>query len=964
MTTLYEEFFNYVLPSPSQDYYAVAYLNFFKLDEKGKPISWSHATKSKGTLKWLIEKAVSEQVDVYLVIGTQVSARPPKEGRKIERAHRSTENMGHLQSLFIDVDAVNKGYPTTADADAAIKKFCTDTGLPRPTLYVHSGSGGIQPHWILTEPLPAAEWIPRAHALAHATRTEGLVCDAQCTVDVTRFLRIPGTYNNKDVTTPKPVWMEKPGPRYDLALIDACLDKYKGPRLVTAPNVKGGGLTLPGVSAKFAAGMADAMQSPPVDLLAVADAGCGVFADAIDNGGANLTGQPLWNLLMLGASFAEDGEDYAHLMCQDNPDYNEADTQAMYERKVREQAKQNIGWPSCVQFNLVAPQCQTCPHWGKVKSPFNLPSHVKQKPQTPSGDLPDPFWRDPSNRIMAPDKNGDSQIVVATSTWEAQLTDEGDFTCMALIGGADRRIFLERTETAERQKLVTTLAYNHLMVPNEWAQGKLKELFMGWIRKLQDSQTPRMTVANVGWDRATKKFTYGKHTYSPQGAEEAFFRDDDAYRYYQPTGDLAVWQDCAKLVTDQNNPALHIILAAALAGPLVRLAGLPGMLLSAYSNQSGTGKTTAIQIAQAFWGHPVKGVNILDDTPASVMKKLADIQSLTLFWDELKLKKEIDTFLAFVFRLTQGRDKARLDRNARAREIGDFATLMVAASNNSLSDAISLHEDMTMAGANRVFEIVVPELTSSLSPTDVLQNIHRLHTNYGKAGEVYAAYLGTHSAMLRGQIETTAKHLETKLGAKQQERFWIGTMACLIVGAQVARNLRLADLDVKGIYQFLADTYEGQFMSRNETVLNPKTAEAAEEVINRFILEASGSGMLLVTDTVHNTPGKAAPNQVHNANGSLKAVCAQVGLEDNILRVKKKDFLKWMWDRRLTYANYEAKFTADYNATTKKATLGAGCSAHVVQALAKTQTTVVDFKLPTVPSGVAGLPPLGSASPT
>ena len=49
--------------------------------------------------------------------------------------------------------------------------------------------------------------------------------------------------------------------------------------------------------------------------------------------------------------------------------------------------------------------------------------------------------------------------------------------------------------------------------------------------------------------------------------------------------------------------------------------------MSFTSRKSGTGKSSAMQVAQAVWGHPIKGVNALNDTPNAVMHKLGKLRN-------------------------------------------------------------------------------------------------------------------------------------------------------------------------------------------------------------------------------------------------------------------------------------------------------------------------------------------------
>ena len=70
--------------------------------------------------------------------------------------------------------------------------------LPPPTMIVGSGTGGFHVYWRLRELVTPAQFEPMAAALVKAAQSHGLKFDAQCTSDVCRLLRVPGTWNFKE----------------------------------------------------------------------------------------------------------------------------------------------------------------------------------------------------------------------------------------------------------------------------------------------------------------------------------------------------------------------------------------------------------------------------------------------------------------------------------------------------------------------------------------------------------------------------------------------------------------------------------------------------------------------------------------------------------------------------------------------------------------------------------------------
>jgi hypothetical protein len=131
------------------------------------------------------------------------------------------------------------------------------------------------------------------------------------------------------------------------------LQQFAGPVVAAAPKL---GFTLwaedapPGARESFNNGMAPefaaalAMNEPGLEagIDKFADhkldprpifTKCGFYRGALKDAGAS-NDQPQWNVAILGATFMENGNDIAHKISSGHSTYTEADTQAMFGRKV------------------------------------------------------------------------------------------------------------------------------------------------------------------------------------------------------------------------------------------------------------------------------------------------------------------------------------------------------------------------------------------------------------------------------------------------------------------------------------------------------------------------------------------------------------------------------------------------------------------------------------------------------
>lgn len=115
-----------------------------------------------------------------------------------------------LPALWADLDIAGPGHAEVdlPPDEAAARRVITSSGLPEPTIWIHSG-GGLYPIWLLTTPMPLDPTnVDQAKSLAkdwqavieHAAATLGWRY-GRGVGDLARVLRIPGTVNRKEGLT-------------------------------------------------------------------------------------------------------------------------------------------------------------------------------------------------------------------------------------------------------------------------------------------------------------------------------------------------------------------------------------------------------------------------------------------------------------------------------------------------------------------------------------------------------------------------------------------------------------------------------------------------------------------------------------------------------------------------------------------------------------------------------------------
>ncbi len=150
------------------------------------------------------------EIDVYF----GVNPRDGRGGRK--------ENVKYLTSFHSEIDYGEEGHQKPSrfrsyeEALNAIRKF-----LLEPTIIIHSG-GGVHCYWVLTEPLQVQDHGIETLEGINKSLSLALGGDPG-TQDISRLLRVPGTYNFKNPNNPKPVTMvTDSGRKYSLEDFSEC----------------------------------------------------------------------------------------------------------------------------------------------------------------------------------------------------------------------------------------------------------------------------------------------------------------------------------------------------------------------------------------------------------------------------------------------------------------------------------------------------------------------------------------------------------------------------------------------------------------------------------------------------------------------------------------------------------------------------------------------------------------------
>lgn len=921
-----------VLPWPEAGETAYCNIHWMSLTKDNKKFWGGRAATNVQEALKLVEWAQKQPDirDLYVCMSSQARCeeRTSKRGYAYKNAVRSSQDAVALKSLYIDIDVKAGAYPTTGDAALALKQFISETGMPSPTAVVASGSGGMHVYWALDRALPPRDWQVLANSLVRAATAKGLKIDTQCTVDSARILRIPGTKNFKS-DPPKEVKTLLLGKPVSLDDVRAVLGTYID--ISPLPQVTGPKVDNSELSAGIEVG------AKPVNIDEVATS-CAFVKEALDTGGANYN-NPLWFLTTSLAAFCEDGLDVAHRMAKGHPTYSAEETERLYNRVVEKRAQNNIGWPKCEKIELSGcTACATCPLRAQNKSPLNFTLKVAPafKPAANVGTidvLPDGYYRNHDGvifrRVVGDDGTPLSIPVMPYPILDGWLTDSPwTIHFSTRVAGRSNRVSLALSDLASRDGLAR-LSNDGGIPFKDKADKIVREFLVSWVQKLQNTKNAVVSSTPFGWASVNGKldgFSYAGRVWGVDADRPATVPNGALAIQYQPKGELQPWIDAAKLITDQDRAELNAMLAASFGAPLVRFTGQSGALMSAYSSESGLGKTTAMRVAQAVWADPIRAMQSLADTPNSVLNKLGEIKVLPLYWDELKTDADTAKFVNLTFTLTGGKEKSRLSSSVEQRQSGVWETLLISASNDSLTDPIMRSTSSTTAGLYRLFEFVVtPGVKGQIEHGVMSRSVSKLNENYGQAGLAYAQFLGANFERIENEVAQEYDRLSHELEAGNDERYWFVVLTTVLMGARYANELGLTEINEDGLREFMIATLKKLRSDVSEAPTDMKNTMSVSNILAQF-LNAMAARHTLKTNKIHVGQGKPPKGSVKvvSDTSKLDGIYVHIGQDDRMLRISSTYLSRWMSDHGWSRHAFTKALKDEFGAKVINGKLGAG----------------------------------------
>lgn len=817
--------------------------------------------------------------------------------------NRTAVNATRLRSFFLDLDCDPnnpKKYANQAEAVADLKLFTKELRLPRP--YVINSGNGVHAYWPLTEAVSKEEWKPVAEKIKTTCLMRGMKIDPAVPADVARILRAVGSKNFKNPADPRPVEILVAGSPVEFEKMKELFGVADDglPNAIRRPLDEATKALLENRPSSFKL----------ILKKSAAGKGCNQILSAVVDQ-AN-TPEPLWRAVLSIAKFCKDKDKAIHAISCEHPDYSREET----EKKV-----ELIQGPyNCESFWKDNPQgCAGCIHKDKIKNPINL-GRGEVEVATPEDNIvhdvkepertyvipeyPFPYVRGKRGGVYVRSKDEDDNpkdmLVYDNDFYLVNTVDDpmhgmsGLFRLHLPQDGV-KEFIMPMKELAAKDSFAKTLAHHGVS-----ALGKQMEALMHYvaasIKDYQKRSKAEKSRLQMGWADNYSAFIVGDRQimatdigYSPPSSHTL-----DLVKPFRKLGSLDEWK---KIASFYNRPGMELhmfVLFSAFSSPLVQFSPKPGGIISLYSDESGTGKTTMLHMINSVFGHPEDLMIIKADTLNARMHRIGIMHNITPTIDEITNESPEYTS-EFIYTYLHARFKDRMQGNANRLRLNTttWRANCVVTANAPIEDKLLLKKRNPDGELARILEFPYqPGNDVSKQDSDAVFN--QLKFNYGVAGEPYMQYVIRELNSCVKSLDKMQQSLDQNAGLTQRERYWSNIATTTMTGGLVARSagvLDYSDSDYRRVYDWAVE-----MLSKKRAAV-PKSNTEPKLMLGAFLSEHINDALIIMSGTTRKS-GAPQDAPIREPKGKLYI---RYEPDTKILYVNKPRFREFCSQGQVSY---------------------------------------------------------------
>jgi hypothetical protein len=721
-----------------------------------------------------------------------------------ENGTRKATAVASVKAFFLDIDCgedTPKKYATKKDGLIALGQFVKDTGLPKP-MVVSSGNGW-HVYWVLEEELGVSEWKPIAEKLKAACRQHGFKIDPSVPADAARVLRPVGTINPKGGNEVK---ITIPAQPVSVDTMRQCLGNYA----VTITHLPSRSST--NNKTTLIDKLAVRQEYPPANPEVILSK-CAQVNWAVNN--QKDVSEPMWYGLMGIAAFCTDPEDTAIAWSKDHPTFSEDETI----RKVGHWKTATTGPTTCAKFDSERPEgCKSCRFKDRIGSPARL--GLQREEVAIEQTAPDQLaFQVPIPKPYKRTADGIKQVTDGTDI------DVCKFDIYPVGYGYDESLgfevvryhwnrphvgwkelkFRQAFLVAENREFGTAVADQGIVLSSKNQTASFQNMLRAYMDELRKIKAVTNLYSTMGWKENNTQFLIGDRLIRRDDSGSAVVENINLAstsqrlgdKLFDTSGDLSKWVTFTSLIQKGNLPVHGFALGVAFSAPLYQFSGLRGVVIS-LCGPTGSGKSIAQLWMQSVYGVPDKLHFAAKYTQNALFSRFGFYNNLPITIDEATMMADKDVG-DFCYWVTQGKDKARLNKNSEEKDGKTWGLPCVTSSNRSLGSKMMTSGMDTDAQLARLLEINMHPVAMFSSSSDAGKKIYDfLSVNHGLAGEVILKHLvelGEEGC--RKRIEEHRVRFFQKYNVKfsGQERFWDQGIVYADLGNELANELNLIQYD-------------------------------------------------------------------------------------------------------------------------------------------------------------------------
>ncbi len=445
------------------------------------------------------------------------------------------------------------------------------------------------------------------------------------------------------------------------------------------------------------------------------------------------------------------------------------------------------------------------------------------------------------------------------------------------------------------------------IIPRPGKKKHMEAYVTSWFNELKRKAEETHVFAQFGWQR-DGSFVVGNKQYKPDGTVLNIRLAGDAAQAayvdaFRPRGTVAEWVSIVdRAYNYPGQEQYQFMLAVGFGAPLLRLfENYGGLTLNAYSPTKGLGKSTAGKLAIGIWGDPKLLIRTKQQTTyKAYIAHCGVMNSLPVMMDEATNieGRELSDIL---YTFSQGSPRVILDRTGKMNmHQQSWSTMQISTANRSMVTLVGAMKSNADAEMGRIFEYEFSKV-SKLTKEDADEILGKSETTYGAAGEVYAQYIVTHKAEIEAMLQEARKKLDSRIDLTVQDRFVSVGLACIVVGAVIAKQLGLVGFDVERLVDWIVIT--SRDFKETVTSSTPPTLD----VFGRMLSEITRGMIVTQNEGDSMTPGRYA-TIVQHPQGQI--ITGRIIEETRTMYIQQSVIRQWCAKNQADYGELMRVITA------------------------------------------------------